>query len=206
MPTQLKDGEVLVRMVASGICHSDFLTTSYPEGSPGIQYPRVAGHEGSGIVEAVGPGVTKDIRKGDPVLLSFDHCNHCESCREGHPAYCSTFMPLNIVGSEDVFHTEDGKGVGGKHFGQSSFAGLSVVNQACILPARNLVQGEDDLKLFAPLGCGFQTGAGAVLNIAKPEKDDRVMVLGLGGVGLSAIMVCLCPAFSDRIMWTTTNH
>jgi Zn-dependent alcohol dehydrogenase len=197
VPTTLKDGEVLVEMVASGICHTDLLTTSYPAGSPGIQYPRIAGHEGSGYVKAVGPNVTKDLKEGDPVLLSFDCCNECESCKRGHPAYCATFIPLNILGSNDVFKSKDGKGVAGKHFGQSSFASLSVVNQASVLPARDLVKGKEDLQLFAPLGCGIQTGAGAVLNISKPGKDDRVMVMGLGGVGLSAIMVCLyardCP-------------
>lgn len=196
VPTSLKDGEVLVQMVASGICHTDLLTTSYPAGSPGIQYPRIAGHEGSGYVKKVGPNVSKDLKEGDPVLLSFDCCNACESCKRGHPAYCSTFIPLNILGSNDVFESMDGKGVAGKHFGQSSFAGLSVVNQASVLAVRNLVKNKEDLQLFAPLGCGIQTGAGAILNIAKPGKDDRVMVMGLGGVGLSAIMACSRPRTS----------
>lgn len=182
VPTKLKDGEVLVQMVATGICHTDLLTTSYPSGSPGFQYPRIAGHEGSGIVKAVGPNVSKDLKEGDPVLLSFDCCQQCESCQSGHPAYCSTFISLNILGSNDVFASKDGKGVAGKSFGQSSFASLSVVNQASILPARDLVKEEKELQLFAPLGCGIQTGAGAILNIAKPGKDDRVMILGLGGV------------------------
>ena len=186
--TELKDGEVLVQMVASGICHSDLLTTSYPAGSPGVQYPRVAGHEGSGIVKKVGPNVKKDLKEGDPVLLSFDCCQECESCKKGHPAYCSTFIPLNILGSHDVFKSKEEKGVAGKSFGQSSFASLSVVNQASILPAREFIKDDKDLQMFAPLGCGIQTGAGAILNIAKPGKEDRVMVLGLGGVGLSAVM------------------
>lgn len=187
--TDLKDGEVLVQMVASGICHTDLLTTSYPAGSPGVQYPRIAGHEGSGIVKKVGPNVTKKLAEGDPVLLSFDCCGKCESCENGHPAYCATFVPLNILGSENVFQSKDGQGVAGKHFGQSSFAGLSVVNEASVLAAKDLVQGDQDLQMFAPLGCGIQTGTGAILNIAKPGKQDRVMVLGLGGVGLSAVMV-----------------
>ena len=191
VPTDLKDGEVLVQMVASGICHTDLLTTSYPAGSPGIQYPRIAGHEGSGIVKKVGPNVTKDLKEGDPVLLSFDSCGKCESCDRGHPAYCASFIPINILGSNDVFKSKDGKGIAGKHFGQSSFASLSVVNQASVLSAKDLVQGQDDLKMFAPLGCGIQTGAGAILNIAQPGKQDRVMVMGLGGVGLSTIMVSL---------------
>jgi Zn-dependent alcohol dehydrogenase len=85
--------------------------------------------------------------------------------------------------------SKDGStGIGGKFFGQSSFASLSVVKENSVLPAKNLVKGKEELQLFAPLGCGIQTGAGAVLNLAKPGPKDRVMILGLGGVGLSALM------------------
>lgn len=185
--SELQDGELLVEMVASGICHSDLVATSAPAGV--MVYPRIAGHEGSGFVKAIGPNVHKHISVGDAVLLSFDYCTSCESCRSGHPAYCETFTPLNIIGSQGVFTTKDGKDGMGKFFGQSSFASLSVVNEASVLPAGHLAKTKEDLKLFAPLGCGIQTGAGAVLNIVKPTKQDRVMVLGLGGVGLAAIMV-----------------
>ena len=88
-----------------------------------------------------------------------------------------------------MFKSKDEKGVAGKSFGQSSFASLSVVNQASILPARDLIKDDKDLQLFSQLGCWFQTGACEILKFAKTGKDDRVMVLGLGGVGLSAIMV-----------------
>lgn len=136
-----------------------------------------------------GPNITKDVKVGDPVLLSFDYCAKCESCTNGRPSYCHSFFPLNIFGVEDVFKSKDGKPIAGKSFGQSSFASLSIVNQACILPAESLVRSEEDLQLFVPLGCGIQTGAGAMLNVAKPAKSDWVMILGLGGVGLSAIIV-----------------
>lgn len=191
VPDSLKDGELLVSMIASGICHTDFVTTSAPAGTPGYQYPRITGHEGSGYVKAIGPNVSKDVKVGDPVLLSFDSCNDCESCEDGHPAYCATFIPKNIVGQPSVFTSADHEKtpISGKFFGQSSFASLSVVNQASVLPAKDLIRNKDELQLFAPLGCGIQTGAGAVLNIAKPGKRDRVMVLGLGGVGLTAVMV-----------------
>jgi Zn-dependent alcohol dehydrogenase len=190
VPNDLKDGELLVEMVASGICHTDLLTTSFPGGLPGLPYPRIVGHEGSGYVKAIGPKVTKDVKVGDPVLLSFDHCGGCESCEAQHPAYCSSFMPMNIYCIPEIFKSKDGsQPIAGKHFGQSSFASLSIVNQASVLPARDLVKDKEELKLFAPLGCGLQTGAGAILNIAKPGPKDRVMVLGLGGVGLSAVMV-----------------
>lgn len=189
VPADPKHGELLVEMCASGICHSDLLTSAVPTGTPGVGYPRVVGHEGAGYVRAIGPGVTKSVSVGDPVLLSFDHCGSCESCSAGHPAYCASFMALNIPCVEEVFRSEDGReGIAGKSFGQSSFASFSVVNEKCILPAKDLVRSKEELQLFAPLGCGIQTGAGAVLNIAKPGPKDRVMVLGLGGVGLSAVM------------------
>ena len=194
VPTELKDGEVLVEMVASGICHSDLLITSR---LPGIVYPKIVGHEGSGYVKAIGPNVTKNLATGDPVLLSFDHCNNCESCETGRPAYCTSFGSLNIPGSENVFKTPDGQPIAGKFFGHSSFASLSVVNEASILPAKDFIRGKEDLQLFSPLGCGIQTGAGSILNVAKPVKSDRVMICGLGGVGLSALVVC-CPYLSIR--------
>ncbi|KAK5164306.1 uncharacterized protein LTR77_010001 [Saxophila tyrrhenica] len=188
VPNDLKDGELLVDMLASGICHTDLISTGVPGGTPGFPYPYVAGHEGSGYVKAVGPGVKKDIKVGDPVLLSFAHCGQCESCEQRHPAYCSAFFPLNIYPVEDVFKAEDDSGVAGKFFGQSSFAKLSVVKESSVLVVRDLVTDKEELKLFAPLGCGIQTGAGATLNVAKPEERDRVMILGVGGVGLSALM------------------
>jgi Zn-dependent alcohol dehydrogenase len=96
VPTDLKDGELLVEMVASGICHTDLLVTSLPAGTPGIAYPSIVGHEGSGYVKAIGPNVKKNVKVGEPVLLSFDHCGDCESCKADHPAFCSTFVPKNI--------------------------------------------------------------------------------------------------------------
>ena len=188
VPTTLGPTDVLVEMVATGICHTDLMITAPPYFSS----PRVVGHEGSGYVRAVGEGVRKDLKVGDPVLLSFDHCGECESCGDEHPAYCEQFMALNIPCVPDVFRSEDEKEeIAGKCFGQSSFAGLSVVKEACVLNARDLVRSKEELQLFAPLGCGIQTGAGAVLNLAKPGKRDRVVVLGLGGVGLSAVAVSM---------------
>lgn len=188
VPSDLQDGEILVEMVATGICHTDLSLTSP---NMGQTFPMVPGHEGSGYVRAVGPNVTKPVSPGDPVLLSFDSCTKCESCRAKRPAYCDTFAPMNLLGESDVF--KDGKdgssAVGGKFFGHSSFAKLSVVKETTVLPAKDLIRNEDDLKLFAPLGCGIQTGAGSILNLVKPGADDVVMVLGLGGVGLSAVMV-----------------
>ncbi|CZT14415.1 related to zinc-containing long-chain alcohol dehydrogenase [Ramularia collo-cygni] len=186
VPTDLKDGEILVEMVATGICHTDISLTN-PE--MGQTFPIVPGHEGSGYVKAVGPNVKKALQVGDPVLLSFDSCEKCHSCQSQRPAYCDTFAPMNLFGEQDVFKSEDGNSpIAAKFFGHSSFAKLSIVKESTVLPAKDLIQSEEELKLFAPLGCGIQTGAGAILNLVKPGPEDRVLVCGLGGVGLSAVM------------------
>jgi Zn-dependent alcohol dehydrogenase len=132
--------------------------------------------------------VTKKFEVGDPVLLSFDHCTKCTQCRSGHPAYCISFNPLNMAGEKTTFQGAEGD-VAGQFFGQSSFANLSAVKEASIVNVKGLIKDEEELKLFAPMGCGFQTGAGTVINLAKATSEDSVVVLGLGGVGLAAIMV-----------------
>ncbi|KAK4609346.1 Aryl-alcohol dehydrogenase [Fulvia fulva] len=186
VPTELKDGEILVEMVASGICHTDIALTNPHMGQT---FPMVAGHEGSGYVKAVGPNVTKPVKPGDPVLLSFDSCSNCKECHSKRPAYCDTFAPMNLFGESDVFKgSAETQSIGAKFFGHSSFAKLSIVKETTVLPVTGLIKNDDELKLFAPLGCGIQTGAGAILNLTKPGPDDIVMVCGLGGVGLSAVM------------------
>ncbi|KAK5679577.1 hypothetical protein LTS10_008398 [Elasticomyces elasticus] len=190
VPTTLKDGEILVEMVASGICHTDLLITSIPtHPSYPIHYPRVAGHEGAGYIKAVGPSVrNKDLVVGDPVLLSYYSCMQCATCKLGRPNHCPSFG-YNIIGQPDAFKSADGQtDVAGSFFGQSSFANLSVVKESSVVSAKTLIEKPEELKLFAPLGCGLQTGAGSVLKIAKAGKGDSVMVSGLGGVGLAAIM------------------
>ena len=132
--------------------------------------------------------MAKKLEVGDPVLLSFDHCTACTQCRTGHPAYCATFSALNIGGEKATFQVE-GADVAGQFFGQSSFANLSAVKEASVVNVKGLIRDEEELKLFAPMGCGFQTGAGTVVNLAKATRDDRVVVMGLGGVGLAAVMV-----------------
>ena len=187
-PSEPGEKELLISMTASGICHSDLLVTSNL--SRGGDYPRVVGHEGAGYVKAIGSGVTKDMKVGDPVLLSFAYCGECHHCRNGKVNVCAQFMPLNLVGEADTFKSADGKeGIAGKFFGQSSFAQLSVVREDSVVPAKDLIKNDEELKLFSPLGCGLQTGAGSVLNVAKATRNDSVAILGLGGVGLSALMV-----------------
>ncbi len=177
------EGEVRVRMRGVGICHTDI---SAAHGVIPIPLPAVLGHEGSGIVEAVGPGV-EGLAPGDHVALSFDHCGECPQCAGHHPAYCELFAPLNYFGERldgTVTMSQGGEDVHGNWFGQSSFATYAIAS------ARNAVKVPDDLpiELLGPLGCGLQTGAGSVLNVLGAKEGESIAVFGLGGVGLGGIM------------------
>ncbi|QGQ45997.1 NAD(P)-dependent alcohol dehydrogenase [Metabacillus sediminilitoris] len=178
-----KAGEVLIRLVASGVCHTDMVAQDqeYP-----VPLPAVLGHEGSGVVEKVGVGVTT-LEPGDHVVMGFAHCGKCNQCLSGHPFVCERFFELNFVGK-----MEDGSCRHHNHanedlsifFGQSSFGTYTVVNE------RNVVKVDKDvdLALLGPLGCGIQTGSGSVLNRLKPESGSSIVVFGAGAVGLSALM------------------
>lgn len=174
-------GEVRVRIVATGVCHTDAVARDL-----GIApFPIVLGHEGAGVVESLGEGVN-GLEVGDHVVLSFAHCGSCGHCLTGHPTVCNTFNELNFGGAmADGSHrlTRDDESIA-TFFGQSSFATHAVVS------ARNAVKvdPEVDLSLLGPLGCGIQTGAGTVLNRLKPDFGSSLVVYGCGAVGLSAIM------------------
>ncbi|KIW50505.1 hypothetical protein PV05_09309 [Exophiala xenobiotica] len=182
----VKDHEIQIRMVSTGICHSDIYESNIPDRADGIPYPWVFGHEGAGYVEAIGDGVTH-VNPGDPVLLSYDYCQNCDICRSGQPAYCVEWRRRNRAGEKGIFETKDGRPAGGKYFGQSSFASTSIVQETSVINVNGLVHSEEELKLLAPLGCGLMTGVGAVLNSAKVQPYDIVMVTGIGAVGLGAI-------------------
>lgn len=172
--------EALVRIHATGLCHTDL---TFKSRIPG---PAVLGHEGAGVVEAVGAQVT-GIAPGDHVLLSYRSCGDCVQCRAGHPSYCSRSALLNSSGGRadgSATLSQNGTRLFGAFFGQSSFA------QYALAAAGNVVVVDPglDLTVAAPLGCGFQTGAGAVLNVLVPEPDSRLVVFGAGGVGLAAVM------------------
>jgi len=183
--------EALVRVVATGLCHTDLGVAS---GGLPFPLPGVLGHEGAGVVEEVGSAVT-GVAPGDHVVLSFTSCGDCRNCRGGHPAYCATWLPLNLIGGRRADGSStisrDGEPLGGHFFGQSSFAERALVDE------RSLVKVDPDVPLesIAPLGCGVQTGVGAVWNVLKPRLGDTVVVLGAGAVGLSAVMAAaLTPA------------
>ncbi|HEV3361437.1 MAG TPA: NAD(P)-dependent alcohol dehydrogenase [Pseudonocardiaceae bacterium] len=176
--------EILVRVVGAGLCHTDLLPRV-----PGFLAapPIITGHEGSGVVEAVGDGVT-GFAPGEHVVLSFDSCQTCVNCRSGHPAYCDTFFPRNLVGrhldGSSPIVDGDGQSVAARWFGQSSFATHAIAS------VRNVVKVEDDLplELLGPLGCGIQTGAGTVLIALGVSAGSSIVVFGAGGVGLAAVM------------------
>jgi len=183
--------EATVRMAAAGLCHTDLGVAS---GGLPFPLPGVLGHEGAGIVESTGSAVI-GVQPGDHVLLSFTSCGNCRNCRSGHPAYCTTWLPLNLIGGTrpDGTHTisRDGTPIGGHFFGQSSFSQLALVSE------RSMVRVDPDVPLatIAPLACGVQTGAGAIWNVLQPGPGAAIAVLGAGAVGLSAVIAAtLTPA------------
>ncbi len=175
--------ELAVRVQASGICHTD---VSVAAGDFGMPFPLVVGHEGTGVVEAVGAAV-EGVAVGDRVVLSFDWCGHCRNCADGRPTYCYENWPRNFGGGRLDGSTAlalDGAPVHSHFNGQSSFA------ERLICPAHSAIRVDSEIPaaLLAPLGCGVQTGAGAVLNALRPEARDGIAIFGLGAVGLSAVM------------------
>lgn len=178
-----KEGELLVKIVASGVCHTDEVAQKQIIPVP---LPAVFGHEGCGIVEEVGEGV-KEFKKGDRVGFSFGFCNHCENCLSAHQHACMNFNEINFGGvMADGTKRLSQNGVElSAFFGQSSFATYAVVHENSAIK----VEDEDiDLALVGPLGCGIQTGAGAVLNRLRPAFGSSIAVFGCGTVGMSAIM------------------
>ena len=182
----LRDDEVLVRLVATGICHTDLTCR---DGFMALPRPIVLGHEGAGYIERVGAGVDS-LAAGDSVVMTFMSCGTCVNCEKGAPSYCDVFFPVNFTGrrldGSTGLRASSGD-VSGHFFGQSSFAMHSVAN------VRNVVKVRADapLELLGPLGCGIQTGAGAVFNVLKPERGSSIGIIGAGGVGLSAVMAAV---------------
>jgi aryl-alcohol dehydrogenase len=186
-----RDDEVLVRMVASGICGTDLHARggAMPVPPP----PSVFGHEGSGVVEAVGKQVRK-VKPGDPVVLGWSSCGVCVECRSGNDPYCASFFPLNFGGARFDGTTTLRKGnqqIHSSFFGQSSFASFALVHE------RNAVKVREDvpLEILGPMGCGIRTGAGAVINSFHPKPGASIAIFGIGPVGTSAVLaavVCGC--------------
>lgn len=175
--------ELRVRLVATGICHTDLGMRDQQLPTPA---PAVLGHEGAGIVEAVGEAVTR-VAPGDHVVMSFNACGHCPNCFDGAPAYCYDFTARNFHGARSDGSSalsHDGEYIHANIFGQSSFASHAICHE------RNVVRVDPDVDLavLGPLGCGVQTGAGAVFNSLALRPNETIAIFGAGGVGLSAIM------------------
>jgi len=175
--------QLLVRIVACGVCHTDMVMR---DGALPVPFPAVFGHEGAGVVEAVGPGMT-GLAPGDHVLLSFDSCGACPACHDHQPGYCPEFFPRNFLGTLEPEQGGLWRGeeqIGSNIFGQSAFATHALAHP------RNVVKVGADLPLhlLAPLGCGIQTGAGTVLETLKVQAGQSIAIFGAGAVGLAAVM------------------
>lgn len=198
----LRADELRIRIVACGICHTDLAVR---DGQLPVPLPIVLGHEGAGIVEAVGGGVTV-ARPGDRVVMSFNSCGQCPSCDIDAPTYCYNFLSHNWAGtradgSPTMF--ADGAPMNANFFGQSSFATHAIAHQ------RNVVRVPDKaahlpLEQLAPIGCGLMTGAGAVLRSMDVRRGMPIAVFGAGTVGMAAIMAAKV-AGADPIIAVDVN-
>ncbi|MFC7199679.1 NAD(P)-dependent alcohol dehydrogenase [Halospeciosus flavus] len=192
-----RPNEVLVRVAGVGVCHTDLTVRDQNYPAP---LPIVLGHEGSGVVEDVGENVT-GVEPGDRVVMSFDYDDDCRNCNDGHPAYCEDFFAYNFGGVRPEDGTtplsRDGEAVHGRFFGQSSFGTYAIATERNVVPVNEY---EDvPLELLGPLGCGIQTGAGAVINVLDPEAGSSIAVFGAGSVGLSAVMAANVEGCTDII-------
>lgn len=179
-----QDDEVLIRIVATGLCHTDLIVRDqyYP-----VPLPAVLGHEGAGVIEAIGNRV-KNLAVGDHVVLSYGFCGHCVSCDEGHAAYCEHFYDRNFSGAgpdgKHAIHSQQNQPLSDHFFAQSSFATYALARENNAIKVSKLAP----LELLGPLGCGIQTGAGAVINSLKVRPGSSFASFGSGAVGLSAVL------------------
>jgi aryl-alcohol dehydrogenase len=177
-------GELLIKIQGVGLCHTDLIARD--QFIP-IALPAILGHEGAGVVVAVGEGVAK-VKVGDRVVMSFSSCGHCPRCHENLPSYCESFPALNYSGRRHDGSSGismRGAPLASSFFGQSSFATHALTRE------RNVVRVEDSslpLEILGPLGCGLQTGAGAIMRSLACPSGASVCIFGGGPVGLAAIM------------------
>lgn len=190
---QPADQEVRVKVHACGLCHTD--SAAKLQHLP-VPFPQTLGHEGAGVVEAVGSLVT-EFAPGDHVVMTFGSCGDCECCIAGLPSYCEHFSLINIpgnrVGGAPLRQQE--QPIGQHFFAQAAFATHAIATR------RNLVKVDPTLplELLAPLGCGIQTGMGAVLNVLKPAAGAGIAVFGVGAVGMAAVIAARIAGCSPII-------
>ncbi|WP_110588206.1 NAD(P)-dependent alcohol dehydrogenase [Microbacterium suaedae] len=180
----LRPSEVRVRLVATGVCHTDAVVRDQIYPTP---LPAVLGHEGAGVVEEIGSAVTT-VAPGDHVVLSVSSCGTCRHCLTGGSTYCENLYDRNFGGSRAdgsrAFTDASGESLSSHFFGQSSFAAHTNADE------RSVVKVDDDVPLdvLGPLGCGIQTGAGAVITALRPEAGSTLAVFGAGAVGLAGVL------------------
>jgi aryl-alcohol dehydrogenase len=182
---EIRPNEARIRVVAVGVCHTDMAMRDavYP-----IPMPVVLGHEGAGVVEAIGSNVTK-VSVGDHVVMSAAYCGHCLQCLTGNMAYCENgfaecFGGRRTLDGTSSLTSTSGEVVSSHFFGQSSFSNYANVVESSLIPvARDL-----PLEQIAFLGCGMQTGAGSIFNELRPPAGSSVAIVGAGAVGHAAVM------------------
>jgi aryl-alcohol dehydrogenase len=192
--------ELLVRIVASGMCQTD---QHGRDGYYGTPLPAVFGHEGAGVVAAVGSAVTQ-FAPGDHVVLSFPWCGACPSCRRRMEAHCHRQFDLKMRGTRPDGSTLLRRGtetIYSAFFQQSSFGTHAIANERFAVKVRK----DAPLELLGPFACSGQTGAGAVLNSMKPEPGDAFAVFGVGAVGLSGLMAAKMRAAIRLSQSTSTT-
>lgn len=191
-------GEILVRIEAAGICHSDL---SVVDGNRVRPVPMLLGHESAGIVEELGEGVD-DVAVGDRVVMCFlPRCEECANCHEDGRLPCTPGSAANnagvLLGDRILLHRDgaDGREDIKHHLGVSGFATRVVVNRASAVPVGDDVPPD----IAAVLGCAVLTGGGAVLNAAAPKQGESLMIVGLGGVGMAALLTAISLDCGDVI-------
>lgn len=179
-----RDNEILVRIKGVGMCHTDLVVRDQYFPTP---LPAVLGHEGAGVVEKIGAAVTK-VKPGDHVVLTYASCGVCANCQRGLYGYCSDLYGRNFSGTRPDGSRPccdaHGQRISGYFFSQSSFGEFALATE------RNVVKIPSDVpvEIMGPLGCGIQTGAGAIINALKPGAGTSIAIFGAGSVGLSAVM------------------
>jgi len=190
-----------VRVVASGMCQTDLHGR---DGYYGTPYPEVFGHEGAGVVHAVGSAV-RSLGPGDHVVMSYPWCGDCANCRAQRPTYCLHGLDLKMKGRRadgSTLLSENGAPVYSAFFQQSSFATFALTQERFAVKVR----ADAPLELLGPLACSGQTGAGTVLNVIKPRAGESLAVFGVGAVGLSALMAAKIAGCAPLIAIDVHEH
>lgn len=190
-----RSNEVIVKISGVGLCHTDLVFASSMKI---MKAPAIFGHEGAGIVEQVGDGVSK-VKPGDHVVLTFNSCGNCERCRSGHPAYCQHHVHHNYIGCRP----DGSRGVcvgdepaSAHFFSQSSFATFALASERNVVPIDKNVP----VELMGPLGCGVQTGAGSIMSAMACPSGSSLAIFGGGSVGLSAVLGAVVQGCSTIIV------